>query len=454
MTVLGATAGPPGALALCGGSVVVSLDPVEVVTADVTVAGGRVVALGPAPPGVPRRDCGGTLLLPGNVCAHTHLYSALARGMPYDLAPPVDFLQVLQRIWWRLDRALDLELVRLSALRGGLDALLAGTTTVVDHHASPNAIDGSLDVIADALAELGLRSALCYEVSDRDGPERSSAGVEENRRFLSTTPSRPLARGLVGAHASFTMSDATLAACADLARSAGAGVHIHVAEDVVDEQDSLDRSGLRVVERLRDAGLVTDAAVLAHCVHLDDLEREIVTAARATVVHNARSNMNNRVGHARVGDGRIALGTDGIGGDMFTESQVAYFRAKEAGAAVAPSWPLDRLAEGSRLAGRLFAEPFLGTIRPGAPADITVLDYPAPVPLDAANLGGHWVFGLSVRQVRDVLVAGDLVVADRRSTRVDEAKVAAESAQAVERLWARLAELPEHNVIPEGGRRR
>lgn len=453
MTGHGATTGPPGALALCGGTVVVSLDPVEVVTADVTVAGGRVVALGSAPPGVARRDCGGTLLLPGNVCAHTHLYSALARGMPYELAPPADFLQVLQRIWWRLDRALDLELVRLSALRGGLDALLAGTTTVVDHHASPNAIDGSLDVIADALGELGLRSALCYEVSDRDGPERSSAGVEENRRFLATTPSRPLARGLVGAHASFTMSDATLAACADLARSAGAGVHIHVAEDAVDERDSLARSGLRVVERLRDAGLVTDAAVLAHCVHLDDLEREIVTAARATVVHNARSNMNNGVGHARVGDGRIALGTDGIGGDMFTESQAAYFRAKEAGAAVAPSWPLDRLAEGSRLAGRLFAEPFFGTIRPGAPADITVLDYPAPVPLDAANLGGHWVFGLSARQVRDVLVAGDLVVADRRSTRVDEAKVAAESAQAAERLWARLAEIPEHDFIPEGGRR-
>ena len=439
-------------LALTGGTVVVSLDPVEVVTADVTVEAGRVVALGVAPAGVPRRDCSGTLVLPGNVCAHTHLYSALARGMPADFLPPTSFLQILQRIWWRLDRALDLELVRLSALRGGLDALLAGTTTVVDHHASPNAVDGSLDVIADALAELGLRSVLGYEVSDRDGPARAAAGLEENRRFLATTPGRPLARGLVGAHASFTLTDATLAACADLAGSAGVGVHIHVAEDDVDEQDSLARSGLRVVQRLHAAGLLTDAAVLAHCVHLDDRERAIVRESRATVVHNARSNMNNAVGHARVGPGRVALGTDGIGGDMFAESQTAFLRAKEA-CATAASWPLDRLAEGTRLAGHVFTEPFFGTIRPGAPADITVLDYPAPVPLDAANLAGHWVFGLSARQVRDVLVAGDLVVADRRSTRVDEAKVAAESALAVERLWARLAETPEHEFAPAGGRR-
>ena len=442
-------------LALCGGTVVVALDPVEVTTADVTVDAGRVVAVGAAPPGVPRRDCSGTLLLPGNVCAHTHLYSALARGMPDDLGPPTDFLQVLQRVWWRLDRALDLELVRLSALRGGLDALLAGTTTLVDHHASPNAVDGSLDVVADALSELGVRSVLSYEVSDRDGAACAAAGIEENRRFLGTTAARPLARGMVGAHASFTLSDATLAACADLARAAGVGVHIHVAEGAVDEQDASRRSRhLRVVERLWAAGVVTEAALLAHCVHVDSREREIVRSSRATVVHNARSNMNNGVGHAPVGPGRMALGTDGVGGDMFAESQVAYFRAREAGAPVTPTWPVDRLAEGARLAGRVFGEPALGTLRPGAPADIAVLDYPAPVPLTAGNLAGHWTFGLAARQVRDVLVAGDLVVADRRSTRVDEAKVAAESAHAVERLWARLAETPAHTFTPGGGRSR
>ena len=145
-------------------------------------------AVGPAPEGVPRRDCSGTLIIPGNVCAHHHLYSALSRGMPYHLAPPVNFTQILQRIWWRLDRALDEETIRASALRAGLDALRAGTTTIVDHHASPNAIDGSLDIIADALGELGVRAVLCYEVTDRDGPERAAAGIAENRALPRPAP--------------------------------------------------------------------------------------------------------------------------------------------------------------------------------------------------------------------------------------------------------------------------
>jgi len=200
---------------LTGGTVVSSLDPVQIARHDVHVANGRVAADG----GAERRDCSGCLVVPGNVCAHTHLYSALARGMPYDLAPPENFLQILQRIWWRLDRALDEESVRASALVGGMEALLSGTTTLVDHHASPNAIDGSLDVIEDALRSLGIRSVLCYETSDRDGPERAQAGVAENRRFIERVlrEKPPLVRGLVGAHASFTLSDETLAACAEAA---------------------------------------------------------------------------------------------------------------------------------------------------------------------------------------------------------------------------------------------
>lgn len=222
-------------LALCGATVVLGLDPVELASTDVVISGDRITAVGPAPAGVPRRDCSGTLLLPGNVCAHTHLYSALSRGMPYQLAPPANFLQILQRIWWRLDRALDEPSIRMSALVGGLDALLAGTTTVFDHHASPSFIDGSLDVMADALAELGLRSVLCYEVTDRDGEHLAAAGLAENIRFGKT--SSPLARSLIGAHASFTMSDATLDACAGAAADAGTGVHIHVAEDAADQRD-------------------------------------------------------------------------------------------------------------------------------------------------------------------------------------------------------------------------
>ena len=167
------------ALALCGGTVVGGLDPVELAAADIVIDGGRVVAVGPAPRGAARRDCSGTVVLPGNVCAHTHLYSALARGMPYSLPPPASFIEILQRIWWRLDRALDEPAVRLSALVGGLDALLAGTTTVIDHHASPNFIDGSLDVIAAALGDAA-DAAEIAAVAAGDGPGGGCAVVEHD----------------------------------------------------------------------------------------------------------------------------------------------------------------------------------------------------------------------------------------------------------------------------------
>jgi len=441
---------PADTVTLAGGTVVVALDPPELVRADVVIAGGRIAAVGTAPPGPVRRDCSGTLIIPGNVCAHHHLYSALARGMPYELETPTSFLQILQRVWWRLDRALDEPAIRLSALRGGLDAVLAGTTTIVDHHASPNAIDGSLDIVAAALEELGLRSVLCYEVTDRDGPWRAAAGIAENMRFLRAA--RPLARGMMGAHASFTLSDETLAGCVEGAVGGGVGLHIHVAEDAADERDALARSGMRVVQRLAAAGALTGPSLLAHCVHVDQAEMAVIGAAGATVVTNPRSNMNNAVGHSPLAeDGRrSALGTDGIDGDMFTESQAGFFRAREADLSASPDWPLSRLAESARFAGLAYGEPLLGTLAAGAPADITVLEYPAPTPLTAANLAGHWVFGLSPRQVRDVYVGGELVVADRRSTRVDESKLAAETAAGAWRLWDRLQATAAHAFEPKG----
>jgi putative selenium metabolism protein SsnA len=439
-------------VALCSATVVVALDPAEVVSTDVVLVGDRIAAVGPAPAGITRRDCAGTLIVPGNVCAHHHLYSALSRGMPYHLAPPVTFTEILQRVWWRLDRALDERAIRASALRGGLDALRAGTTTIVDHHASPHAIDGSLDIIADALAEVGVRSVLCYEVTDRDGLERAAAGIAENRRFLHR--SYALSRGMVGAHASFTLSDDTLAGLVDAARHAGVGVHIHVAEDAADQVDAEARCGRRVVERLEGAGVVTDKALLAHCVHVDRAEVQLIAGEGATVVCNPRSNMNNSVGHSpfnQIVDG-IALGTDGIGGDLFAESQAGFFRAREADVGTPGYWPLARLTGGARLAGRIHGEPALGTIRPGAPADLVVLDYPAPTPITSDNLAGHWVFGLSAGQVRDVYVAGERVVEDRRTTRLDEVEVAAEGHSEAERLWARMEAIPAHEYEPEGSR--
>ena len=240
----------------------------------------------------------------------------------------------------------------MSALVGAMEALLAGTTTLVDHHASPNAIDGSLGVIADAFESVGLRSVLCYEVTDRDGPERAAAGVEESRRFLVGDP-RPLTRGMVGAHASFTLSDETLAACVDLARDTGAGIHVHAAEDAADERDAEARFGVRVAERLAGAGALDARTILAHCVHLDARESELVRDSGAVVAHNPRSNMNNGVGRtplARLGE-RVALGTDGIGADMFEESRSGFFRLREDTLEAPFDWPLAQLAEGARPRG-------------------------------------------------------------------------------------------------------
>ena len=438
------------ALALSGGTVVTTLDPPTVVEGDVVVHDGRVEAVG-SRPGIPSIDCSGCLVIPGNVCAHHHLYSALARGMPYGLAPPANFVQILQRVWWRLDRALDDAGVGLSAWAGGADALLAGTTTVLDHHASPNAVEGSLDRIAGALADLGVRSVLCYEVSDRDGPEAAAAGIEENRRFLRT--SWPLARGMVGAHASFTLSEETLAGCVDAAREFGVGIHVHVAEDAADELDAQARFGKRVAERLADAGALNRSALLAHCVHIDQREAGLIHETGAAVAHNARSNMNNRVGRAPIAGlgGRLALGTDGIDGDLFAESRTAFWRAREDDASVGPEWILARLAASSRLAGDLFGEPLLGRIEPGAPADLVVLSYEPPTPLSAENLAAHWAFGLSARHVRDVMVAGDIVVRDRRLTRMPDAELRARCREGAELLWRRVDEIPAHPFEPRGG---
>lgn len=455
-------------LTLTGADVLTTLDPPQITRADVTIADGRVAPSATVPQTtVPqttvlastggdaaRLDCSGCLIVPGNVCAHTHLYSALARGMPYHLPAPASFLEILQRVWWRLDRALDPESIRASALAGGLDALLAGTTTLVDHHASPGAIDGSLDIIADALAELGLRSVLCYEVTDRDGPERAAAGIAENRRFLTRAAAGafPMSRGMVGAHASFTLSPQTLAACVQLAGDAETGIHLHVAEDGTDGADARSRFGTSVTGRLAAAGALGDRALLAHCVRLAPEEAAAVNTSGATVAHNCRSNLNNQVGRAPVASlSRLALGTDGIDADMFAESRTAFWRLREDDVKASPGWPLARLAEGARFAGAAFGEPALGTITPGAPADLVVLRYDPPTPLSSANAPGHWAFGLHTGLVRDVFIAGERVVAGGTPTRVDQQRVLAASRSAAAALWQRMDALAPHGFAPSGG---
>jgi cytosine/adenosine deaminase-related metal-dependent hydrolase len=301
-----------------------------------------------------------------------------------------------------------------------------------------------------------VRSVLCYETSDRDGPERARAGIAENRRFLERVRrGQPaLARGLVGAHASFTLCDETLAACVEAAADLGVGLHVHAAEDAADERDAETLHGLRVAARLARAGALGERTLLAHGVHLDDEEIGLVRDAHAAVVHNARSNMNNSIGRARVGvlGERVALGTDGIGSDMFEESRTAYFRLREDDNAAGVDWPLARLVEGARLAGHAFGEPQLGVLEPGAPADLVVLDYAAPAPLHDGSFAGHWVFALSSRHVRDVMVAGEWAVLDRKLTRVDQDELASDARREAERLWRRLDEIGPHAFEPKGGR--
>ncbi len=450
---------PAGALALTGATVVTRLHPTEVVTGTVLVRDGRIVSVGSNDHAdvATTTDCSGCVILPGNVCGHTHLYSALARGMPYTLEPAANFVQILQRLWWRLDRALDEDSIRASALVGGMEALLHGTTTLIDHHASPNWIDGSLSLLSDALESLGIRSVLCYETTDRDGSSRSEAGLRENERFAQLRVSQGdnggLTRAMIGAHASFTLSEDTLAACVDIARRTGVGIHIHAAEDDGDQRDSVARFGMRVAERLEKAGVLTEDTLLAHCIHLDESEMERVRTSACAVAHNPTSNMNNSVGHADVlalGD-RVLFGTDGIGADMFAESKAAYFRARDDDVFFPFGWPLERLAEGAGRAGRIFGEPLLGTLKEGAPADLVVLDAHPPTPLDAGNLGGHWSFGFDARGVRDVMVAGRWVVQDRRLTLADQDEIAARASEAAAAMWERYQGIGVHPFEPEGG---
>jgi cytosine/adenosine deaminase-related metal-dependent hydrolase len=256
---------------------------------------------------------------------------------------------------------------------------------------------------------------------------------------------------MVGAHASFTLSEETLATCVDLAQSQGVGIHVHVAEDGADQRDAQIRFGKRVVERLAATGALDERALLAHCVHVDERERAAIRSAGAWVVHNATSNMNNSVGHAPVRSfDRLAVGTDGVGGDMFAESKTAFWRAREVDPSIAPSWILARMADSARVAAQAFDEPLLGRIEPGAPADLVVLAYDTPTPLSAENLAGHWAFGLGARHVRDVMVGGEWSVLDRTLARVDAAELTARCREAATRLWERLDHVAEHPFVPAG----
>jgi cytosine/adenosine deaminase-related metal-dependent hydrolase len=335
---------------------------------------------------------------PGLVCAHHHLYSALARGMPPPPTTPSTFIAVLEQIWWRLDTALDLDMLEWSAKLGALEALEAGCTAIVDHHESPNAIEGSLSVIADACAEIGVRVVASYGVTDRHGSDGARRGLEENDRFLGEG-----GRGMVGVHASFTCTDETLAAAADLAVRHGVGVHVHVAEGP-DDAGAADRL----------AGLSTDDWLMIHGVHLADDH-----GLSGTVVHNPRSNMNNAVGYARPVrfDNPVALGTDGIGADMLAEFQLAFVAARADDVTFSPDTAWAWLEHG-------------WTLVPDARSDRVTWSYSPMEPW-------HLAYTPTVRAI-DVDIDGEPALRNGVSTRVDADEIRAKAAEQAVRLHARL----------------
>ena len=337
-------------------------------------------------------------MTPGLVCAHHHLYSTLARGMPPPPKTPTTFLEILEQIWWRLDAALDLEMLRWSAMLGALEALEAGTTGIVDHHESPNAIEGSLSVIAEACSEVGVRVLPAYGVTDRHGADGARRGLEENRRFIEAGNT-----GLVGIHAAFTCTDETLASAAALAKELGTGVHIHVAEgpEDIDAPDRL-------------ASLTNDSWLISHCVYLPDDH-----GLSGTILHNPRSNLNNAVGYADPARfaNPVAIGTDGIGGNVIESFRLAYVMQRSVDVTASPETAWDWLETGWDL-------------MPECRNDEVVWSYD---PMDP----WHIAFTPGVRPLR-VSVGSEVVYDENGPTRVDAEEVRAKAREQANRLHARL----------------
>ncbi len=426
----------------------------------IVLEGGRVARVCDAlpddiPASAERIDAEGKLAIPGLINAHGHAYSALARGMAIPGYAPHSFAEILEQLWWRLDKALDPASVRASSLVAAMDAVRCGVTTSIDHHASPSCIPGSLDIVRRAFTEdVGLRVAVAYEISDRDGAEKARLGIEENLRALGEAPDpRGLSASLCGLHAAFTLCDKTLSAVAGRLPD-GAGVHVHVAEGSEDEDLSVARHGERVVERLDRFGLLRSSSILAHVLHLDDAEKDRVAERGVAVVHNPRSNMNNAVGTFDL-DGYLrrgviaGLGTDGLGANLLTELFTAGLLQKHArrDSQAAGFADLYRLlfVNNPTIAERAFGRRF-GRIAAGYPADIAILDYDGPTPLDGNTILGHLLFGVAVHALRvsDVFVAGEPILRGGAFVRVDEAAELAHAREQASALWRR---------VERGGRR-
>ncbi|MDD5370532.1 MAG: putative aminohydrolase SsnA [Anaerolineaceae bacterium] len=400
-------------------------------------------------PAEERLDAEGQYVMPGNICAHTHFYSAFSRGLAIPGTAPDGFQQILARLWWPLDQSLDQETVRYSALVSLIDAIHHGTTTLVDHHASPNFIDGSLDVLGDAVDESGLRASLCYEVTDRYGEARSRAAISENYRFIhrirSEQPANGRLSGLFGIHASLTVTDQTLEACREAAPE-GAGFHIHVAEHISDEYDAIEKSGMRVVDRLNQHQILGPNSIAVHAVSIDSREISLLAETGTWVTHQPRSNMNNAVGLSdiesflRAGI-KVCMGNDGFSNAMWLEWKTAYLAHK--------LWNRDprrmngmdlvqiAVYNNAALASQLFPGAPLGVIVPGAAADLIFVDYHPFTPITPENLPWHILFGFDESLVTTTMVAGKLLMSHRQLLTLDEEEISHRAMELAPQVWRR-----------------
>jgi putative selenium metabolism protein SsnA len=418
---------------------------------DTIVEVGRTADLVSKYPQAEKLDARGKIVMPGMICAHTHFYGAFARGMAIPGTPPENFMQILERLWWKIDRALTLEDSKYSALVALVDAIRHGTTTLIDHHASPNHIDGSLDALAEAATQSGLRVGLCYEVTDRNGPPGALAGIAENIRFIKRLRAKPNPKlgASFGLHASFTVSDDTLEACLNAVRGLETGFHIHVAEDKADQADSLKKHGRRVAERLEKKGILGPKTLVAHAIHVDAYEMDAFRATHTKVSHQPRSNMNNAVGVAEVEKLldrgiTVGLGNDGFTNNMFTEIHTAYLlhKSHKGDPRVMPGNRLMELAfnNNATIAGLFFPQP-VGALVPGAAADLILLDYVPYTPLTDANYPWQLIFGMDGSHVTHTICGGQMLMQDRQVLTLDESAIAEKATQLATAVWRRVGEM-------------
>jgi putative selenium metabolism protein SsnA len=391
-------------------------------------------------------DCSGKIILPGFICAHHHFYSTMARGMAIPGEPASNFVEILERLWWKVDRALLEEDITLSAQIPLIECIRNGTTTVIDHHASPGSPDGSLDLIESAVRQAGIRASLCYEVSDRNV---MGDGVPENERFI-----KKVGKGdgqiaaMMGLHASFTLSDETLERCVGMAKDAGVGCHVHVAEDLADREDSLDKYGMPVVHRLHKLGASGPKSLFIHCVHIDEEEMDLIAATETCVVHNPESNMNNAVGVTRLFDLLkrnilVGLGSDGMSSDMLAQMRSAYLLHRLANSDPRVAFleaPKLLLENNAKIVERQFGVR-LGQLAEDHPADLAILDYRPPTVLNETNFLGHLLFGLVDATVDTTVCRGTILMQGKKILSMDEERIAARSRERAPQMWQRLAAL-------------